>query len=215
MSANGSKPPKQYRDIASEAGLTLTKEGWIIDDPDPEVEPQFTVSEVAKVFFGMSPYWVRWNENRGFFKLNNKPVGNNRKIIHPLTKEQVAAKKAGRRVKAEVTYFIDDGSGNGVRTYTLYDIERMAYALMTFGAIDGMQLLGALRVIESVAMMYNIIGPGSIEIEVPSPRDVPCERCGAIKDEPCRRLSEGETEHVDSFHKVRHEAFNESVTVDA
>lgn len=40
--------------------------------------PLYTVSEVAKFFFGRSPHWMRWRERKGFFVLNGKDVGTTR-----------------------------------------------------------------------------------------------------------------------------------------
>lgn len=47
------------------------------DDPD-KPGPTFTVSEVAKVFFGRSPHWVRWRERKGFFTLDGEDVSGHR-----------------------------------------------------------------------------------------------------------------------------------------
>lgn len=45
-------------------------------DPDgnPLPGPKFSVSEVAKVFFGRTPHWIRWLENQGRTTLEGRPV---------------------------------------------------------------------------------------------------------------------------------------------
>ncbi len=37
--------------------------------------PTFTISEIAKFFFGRSAHWVRWRERTGAFTYEGKPVG--------------------------------------------------------------------------------------------------------------------------------------------
>lgn len=56
----------------------LPSDHFILEGLDVSREPVFTVSEVAKVFFGRSPHWVRWRERKGFFILDGEEVGTHR-----------------------------------------------------------------------------------------------------------------------------------------
>jgi hypothetical protein len=59
----------------------LPTDGYLFDDVDPaaiEEEPRFSVGELAKVFFGRSSHWIRWNERKGRLILDGEPVGASR-----------------------------------------------------------------------------------------------------------------------------------------
>lgn len=53
----------------------LDSEKFMLEGIDVSEGPQFTVSEVAKVFFGRSSHWVRWLEGQGGFVLDGEVVG--------------------------------------------------------------------------------------------------------------------------------------------
>lgn len=97
-----------------------------IDVSDPEKAPHFTVSEVARVFFGRTSHWIRWQEGLGNFSLDGTEVGTDR-------------------------------TPSGARTYTLADVELMAHALATNGAISGRQLNDALLVVSTNARIWGFI----------------------------------------------------------
>lgn len=91
-------------------------------------EPTFTVSEAAKVFFGMSAAWLRWRDKEGAFVLNGKKVG------------QTRIKQANDR-----------------RVYTLSDIELIVHALGQRDMLDGRRVALALRVVKSLAQLYGYL----------------------------------------------------------
>lgn len=53
----------------------LDPDSFLLTGIDVSGGPQFTVSEVAKVFFGRSSHWVRWLETQGAFMLDGQVVG--------------------------------------------------------------------------------------------------------------------------------------------
>lgn len=58
--------------------VRLPADHMILDGIDVSEGPHYTVSEVAKVFFGKSAHWVRWREREGFFVLDGEEVGSQR-----------------------------------------------------------------------------------------------------------------------------------------
>lgn len=56
----------------------LPHDRFILDGIDVSREPHFTVSEVAKVFFGRSSHWMRWLERHGWLELDGEAVGTKR-----------------------------------------------------------------------------------------------------------------------------------------
>jgi hypothetical protein len=103
-------------------------------------EPNFSVQEVAKTFFGRKADWLRWryksDQNprkpelpakhpHGFFVLDGKP-------LEPKTTEA------------------------GARYYTLADIERMGHALCQNDAIDADTLTYVVDVAVAVALLHGI-----------------------------------------------------------
>jgi hypothetical protein len=103
----------------------------------------FSVGEIAKTFFGKSPDWVRWREAHGYLTLDGEKVGVGR---------TTPVDANGKKTKTK-----------GQRRYTLADVEKIAHALAEKGAIDSVQLIAALRIIEQIAIMYGIIPYASDE----------------------------------------------------
>ena len=56
----------------------LPTDHLILEGIDVDKQPVYTVSEVAKVFFGKSPHWIRWREKNDFFVLDGEQVGGSR-----------------------------------------------------------------------------------------------------------------------------------------
>jgi len=50
----------------------------ILEGIDTSREPHYSVSEVAKFFFGKSSHWVRWCERKGTFVFEGEEVGTQR-----------------------------------------------------------------------------------------------------------------------------------------
>ena len=125
------------------AATTLLKDkaipgddGFMLAGIDTSTRPVYSVAEVSKVFFARSPHWVRWVERKGWLVLDGEQVGTYRKPV-------------GDDVKP----------GNGYRQYCLSDIEKMAHALAQHGAIDGDQLMNALRIVAAQARLYGYLPP--------------------------------------------------------
>jgi hypothetical protein len=98
--------------------------------------PFFRVDAVAKVFFGMSASWLR-------LKLKADKD-------HPDTWFVLRGKKMDFRRS-------DPGKTDSSRVFTLADIEPMAWSLFTFGAIDAIRLGQILRIVQAVAILYELL----------------------------------------------------------
>ena len=104
------------------------------------LEPNFSVQEVAKTFFGRKADWLRWR-----YKSDQNP------------------RKPDLPAKHPHGFFVLDGeplepktTEAGARYYTLADIERMGHALAQNGAIDGDTLEHVVEVCVNVALLHNI-----------------------------------------------------------
>lgn len=122
---------EQFSVVLQSAGLP--EDHMILEGIDTSEGPLFSVTEAGKVFFGRSGHWIRWRERDGALVLDGVPVGRGR--------------RAGKK-KSE-----------GYRSYSLTDIEQMTHALCQNGAIDGAQLLHALRVVQSISRVYGHLPP--------------------------------------------------------
>jgi hypothetical protein len=124
----------------------IAKEEWFQEKHIPQADgsvkvvlpkPNFSVSEVAKVFFAEDPDWLRWRlkkskENpHGFFVLDGQPIPERR---------------------------TQNGTEHGFRYYTLVEVERMAHALAQNGAISGQRLTYIVTIIKNMLKLYGHIG---------------------------------------------------------
>jgi hypothetical protein len=96
--------------------------------------PTYRVEEVAKFFFGMSASWLR-------LKLNPDKE-------HPETWFVIDGHRMEFRRR--------EGKSNTARVFWLSDIEKMAYSLKDFGAIDSARLARVLNVVEAEAELYGM-----------------------------------------------------------
>jgi hypothetical protein len=138
--------------VIKETSVREGPNGFIIDDIDVSAQPHFTVSEVAKFFFALSDHWVRWRQDKGYFVLDGKKVGEHRKV--PVVDAE------GRRVldeKGKPLSKIVRGGNKGARVYTLDDVEKMAYALAEKQAIEGEKLQQVLRLVDAQARLWGYI----------------------------------------------------------
>ncbi len=99
--------------------------------------PVYRVSEVAKVFFGMSESWLR---------LKLRPDDK-----HPGTWFTWSGEKIEFRRK-------DPGKGDSERVFLLSDIELMAWSLRRFKGISAIRFAHVLRVVEAQAYLYGLLG---------------------------------------------------------
>lgn len=99
-------------------------------NPEKCKGPRFTVSEVSKFFFGQSPHWIRWRENKGFFVFEGEKVGTT-------------------RTEAKLGY--------GARTYNLADIEKVIHALAGHGALEASQMSNALQTLQIQGRIWKYL----------------------------------------------------------
>lgn len=104
--------------------------------------PEYRVSEVAKVFFGMSESWLR---------LKLRPDDD-----HPETWFVLRGSRMDFRRK-------DPGRWDSERVFLLSDIEPMAWSLRRFGAISAIRFAQILRIVEAEAHLYDLLAPSTAE----------------------------------------------------
>lgn len=51
---------------------------FMLDGIDTSEKPTYSVAEVAKMFFGRSPHWIRWRERKGWIELDGEKVATER-----------------------------------------------------------------------------------------------------------------------------------------
>lgn len=78
------------------ADSRLDPDQFMLANIDTSEKPHYTVSELAKFFFGRSPHWIRWREREGYFVLDGDPECEHRKLlgmdIDPATGEPTVPK---------------------------------------------------------------------------------------------------------------------------
>jgi hypothetical protein len=124
--------------------LSLNGFDLITDQIDPKllhVRPLYSVSEVAKVFFGRSSQWIRYFENQDTAYFNG--LGEDGDIKPAFTFD-------GERIQ-----FSREESG--YRSYSLDVIEKMAHALTQNKRISANQLNNALMMIEGQCRIYKYL----------------------------------------------------------
>lgn len=104
--------------------------------------PVYRVSEVAKVFFGMSESWLR-------LKLRADED-------HPDTWFVLNGQRMDFRRK-------DPEKSDSERVFLLSDVEGMAHSLCRFGVISELRLGMILRVVEAEAYLYRLLVPSAGE----------------------------------------------------
>ncbi len=108
--------------------------------------PNYSVSEVAKFFFGRNAQWMRWRYSSDA-------------RVSPITgKPNVPKHPHG--------YFVLDGeplvpktSPQGQRYYTLADVERMAHALAQNGVLSGIELNEVITLLKATAAIWKRRSP--------------------------------------------------------
>lgn len=122
--------------IVNDPQLMPGPSGMILEGIDTRLKPVYSIGEVSKVFFARSTYWLRWAERKGYFTLDGHAVGDRRKLGAD-----------------EIVH----GGIAGTRTYCLNDIEEMAHALISHGAISGGKFRAILYMIANQARLYEYI----------------------------------------------------------
>jgi len=98
--------------------------------------PAFRVSEVAKVFFGMSESWLR-------------------RMLRPdETHPDTWFVSGGQRMEFRRK---DPGKTDSERVFLLSDVEQMAWSLFRFGAIKPRRLAQVLRLVEAEAHLFGLL----------------------------------------------------------
>lgn len=78
MSAAAAQTEPRRRPTVTQYVITdneIPDDRLIYEGVDVSEGPTFTISEIAKFFFGRSAHWVRWRERTGAFTYEGKPVG--------------------------------------------------------------------------------------------------------------------------------------------
>ncbi len=103
----------------------------VVTDLDISNCPTFSTQEVASVFFQRSAAWFRWIDRRGL--LDRDALGREVKVMR-----------------------LNDPD-NGMKRYTLADIEMTARILHQNGVISASSLTIALQIIHLIAIGYGVI----------------------------------------------------------
>jgi hypothetical protein len=103
----------------------------VVTDLDISNCPTFSTQEVASVFFQRSAAWFRWIDRRGL--LDRDALGREVKVMR-----------------------LNDPD-NGMKRYTLADIEMTARILHQNGVISASRLTIALQIIHLIAIGYGVI----------------------------------------------------------
>lgn len=114
----------------------IPEDRFIFEGIDVSREPLFSISEVAKVFFGKSDHWVRWVESKGFLEIDGVQI--------EIPRTDAPRKKNG-------TF------GEGSRIYSLATIELMGHALARKDRITGEQLQNLLIVVATEARIWGYL----------------------------------------------------------
>lgn len=117
------------------ADPALDTEKFMLEGIDTAKEPQYSVSEMAKVFFARSSHWVRWLE----------------------TDDSHGTKPAGWRMMLDGERLVPIRTASNARKYDLALIEKIAHALVENESITITQLRHALTIVRTQARMYNYI----------------------------------------------------------
>lgn len=70
------RQPQRTEYVITDEGIP--EDHLIFEGVDVTEGPHFTISEVAKFFFGRSPHWIRWRERGGKFVFDGEQVGTQR-----------------------------------------------------------------------------------------------------------------------------------------
>jgi len=100
----------------------LIFEGMAMDN-----SPEFSISELCKVFFAKTHHWLRWKERQGAFVLDGQPVGN-------------------RRTEPA-----------GARTWNLAEAEQMLHVAARNNAISGAQLYTGLKIAKAIGVLHGVL----------------------------------------------------------
>ena len=103
----------------------------IVTNRDISHLPEFTTQEVASIFFQRSAGWLRWIDRRGL-------------LYKDATGRTVEVKRLGDPI-------------NGMKRYTLADIETIARILHQNDVISPSRMIIALQLVHLIALGYNAI----------------------------------------------------------
>lgn len=107
------------------------KDRFLFDDVDLSKGPTFSVTEAAKVFFGLSGHWMRWREKEGHFRLIDDATGEEYNTEPHRT-------------------------DSGAREYSLDTLEKMAHGLTQQGYMSGMELQAVLKALQAVGVVNKV-----------------------------------------------------------
>ncbi len=156
MTTTAEAEPVEGVEPETDSWLDIDPDSMMFPNIDTSAKPQFTISETAEFFFAKSKHWIRWVESQGRMGLVVKP------------EKKCKDCKSARRIQGPLKAFIPcptctvpvgdrrDPKSN-IRIYLLEDIEQVAHALATNGAISGTQLRHTLRLLRVQGEMHDYL----------------------------------------------------------
>jgi hypothetical protein len=141
--------------LVPEGARFVTDDSMFDEDKDGRLTPHFSVQEVAKIFFGNGPDWLRWRMRPD----DKKVKGPDGKFLR--NEDGTFVMKPDKYPEG---YFVLDGevmdfkrTPADARYFTLADIERMAHALAQGDNLDGEQLINVIVLVKTIAKVYGLL----------------------------------------------------------
>jgi len=148
----------------------LDPDHFLLDRVDTSAGPHFSVSQVGKIFFARTAFWIRWLEDGHRTILDGDPAcphfTPSTRIIEVITAEG----EQTREVKSKDSWLVDGvcsrcggrqvgvtKTKTGSRIYTLTDVEEVVHALAGAGAISGAQATNALHLVQTMARIHGLL----------------------------------------------------------
>jgi len=150
--------------------LRVDADRMILTDTDTSRGPLFKVSEVSRIFFNRTSYWIRWLEEEHRFVIDGDRTCKHFEWIHREIDQLVDGKPTRKKVKSRHSW-VKDGvcthcggrqvgvtkTRTGSRSYTLTDIEQMIHALAGNDTISGAQAALALLLVQTIAKIHGYL----------------------------------------------------------
>lgn len=149
----------------------LDPDRFILEGIDTSEGPYFTVSQVGKIFFARSSYWVRWIEEEHKNVLDGDPeCPHYEKVKRQIDAVGDDGRPYLKTVTSNLSWVVDgvcthcggkqvamSKTATGSRVYSLFDLEMLIHALASSRAITGAQAHNALLLVQTIAKIYNYL----------------------------------------------------------
>lgn len=120
-------------------------------------KPVYTVSEMAKVFFGRTNHWIRWLESNGRMAVVKNPSKDCKVCSNTRVATKGDGEISGPCPKCTIPVGTRRSEKMNGRIYTLGDIEEVAHALAQNQSISGTQLRLTLKMLRAQGEMYGYL----------------------------------------------------------